>query len=328
MCILLEGGRGGNGSGSFARTKQCPRGVPDGGNGGKGGDVYFVLLDSAQDLGHLKQKYRAEDGGCGGASGKYGARGLDIHVPLPLGTVIEMVSPNRTSRAQFGEISPEGSSCILASRGGLGGRGNRSLGTNNHVFETGKPGDSYQFNLSLNTIADFGLIGMPNAGKSSFLALVSAAKPKIAPYPFTTLNANVGILLSDYTLESDTKIKIADIPGLIEGAHRNVGLGHGFLQHVMKSQSLVLVVDLSGEEPVRDAETVVGELGLYRAELTKRIRLIIANKTDRLTEKAVKTRLLALSLAFPQLEIVPLSARDGSGLEGVLEVLNKLKTSL
>lgn len=241
---------------------------------------------------------------------------------VPLGTLIYKIDSNG-SKTLLDECNDE-SKHVLVSKGGKGGRGNRSLRTNNHQHEKGGEGEEIQIELDMNTIADIGLVGQPNAGKSSFLACVSRSSPKIAPYPFTTLSPNLGVTV----LDDGNSVSIADVPGLIEGAHQNVGLGHEFLKHVKKSQNLILIIDISANDPIFDANSVVRELELYQKGLSKKIFLIIANKIDKLTDTLGSIRQLETN--FPETNVLPLSAKYGKGLHEVKgyisQFINKVKT--
>lgn len=204
---------------------------------------------------------------------------------------------------------------ILLAKGGKRGRGNRSLRTNNHEHELGFPGEENQIELDMNTIADIGLVGQPNAGKSSFLACISRSSPKIGPYPFTTLSPNIGIA----NLGNAHSVSIADVPGLIEGAHQNVGLGHEFLKHIRKNRKLILVLDVSSKTAIADANSVVKELELYEKGLSDKIFLILANKIDRLSNPELVIN--ELELAFPNYKIIPFSAKFKIGLEVVAKFI-------
>ena len=200
---------------------------------------------------------------------------------------------------------------IVVAKGGKGGRGNRALRSNNHQHEKGISGEEIQIELDMNTIADIGLVGQPNAGKSSFLACISRSAPKIAPYPFTTLSPNIGVVMFD----NRAPISIADVPGLIEGAHQNVGLGHEFLKHVRKSQKLILIIDASAKSPSQDALSVLKELELYQNGLSDKLFLILANKIDRLLQ--FKKVTLDLECTFPNIKVMPISAKHGFGVNEV-----------
>lgn len=206
---------------------------------------------------------------------------------------------------------------ILVAKGGRGGKGNRALRSNNHQHEKGFAGEGVQIELDMNTIADIGLVGQPNAGKSSFLACISRSTPKIAPYPFTTLSPNIGVV----SFDDRDSITIADVPGLIEGAHQNIGLGHEFLKHVQKNQKLILVVDLSTSSPAEDALSVVKELELYKKGLSDKIFLILANKIDRLPH--FKEIINEIEKAFPNTKVMAFSAKHKLGLAEVKEFIRR-----
>lgn len=347
--VRATAGKGANGIAAFDRSKTQIKGKPSGGNGGGGGSIIFRLDPSKNSLHHVPKRIFAENGQPGGKANMEGASGADFVLGLPPGTVVRelledeeklqtanarlryrmsLVDPidggnalrhleNRIHQTEF-EMSaevPERIVCV----GGRGGKGNLSFGKNNHECEKGHPGQARIFELDLNTIADFGLVGLPNAGKSSFLSAVSNAHPKIAPYPFTTLNPYVGtIQFPDYS-----SITVADIPGLIEGAHRNIGLGHKFLKHVVKSRALAYVVDFSRPDPYEDYEVVARELDLYKPGLSRRCRLIIANKIDLLEDpkhviESVKERL------DESIEIIPISAKMGIGIKDVTTYMKSI----
>lgn len=236
---------------------------------------------------------------------------------MPLGTIISKLD-TKGLKVKVDELNSQSAS-LLVSKGGKGGQGNRSLRSNNHLHEKGSPGEEVNLEIEMNTIADFGLVGQPNAGKSSFLASLSRSCPKVAPYPFTTLSPNLGVTV----LPDGTSILIADIPGLVEGAHKNFGLGHQFLKHVKKSDNLILVIDVSAKDPVSDADIVIKELDLYQQNMSSKIALIVANKIDRLG--ANEKTLQALRDRFDQVQVVPVSAKFGYGLELFKEMISKIK---
>jgi GTP-binding protein len=308
--VIVEAGNGGNGSGSFARDNFNPRGKCDGGNGGDGGNVLLIASESVNNLSHLDTLYRASPGVSGSSNGKYGMKGPDLHIPVPAGTAVFGVEEDG-SRFKLGDCDLIGTKMIVA-KGGKGGRGNRSLRSNNHSCETGKPGQRIKLELNMHTIADIGLVGLPNAGKSSLLATISRSSPRIAPYPFTTITPNVGVTF----LEEDMKLSIADIPGLIDGAHKNIGLGHQFLKHVVKNRFLALIVDLTLADPVEDARVIIKELDLYQNGLSKKIKFLVGNKVDKLeSDPQVIKRLQS---AFPQLTTLAISAKENTGINKLL----------
>lgn len=264
---------------------------------------------SISNLNHIRHEYRAFDGENGSSNGCYGTKGQDITFSVPLGTLIYKIDLNG-SKVLIDECN-ENLKKVLISKGGKGGRGNRSLRTNNHQHEKGFIGEENLIELDMNTIADIGLVGQPNAGKSSFLACISRSSPKIAPYPFTTLSPNIGVS----TFDDGQSFSVADVPGLIEGAHQNVGLGHEFLKHVRKSQNLILIIDISAKTPIEDALSVKKELDLYQKGLSDKIFLILANKIDRLPEH--RKIISELEHKFPHIKVVPISAKLKLGIDEI-----------
>ncbi|MEX1046925.1 MAG: GTPase ObgE [Actinomycetota bacterium] len=274
--LFVRGGEGGKGSASFRREPYKPRGGVDGGDGGRGGSVILEVSERVHDLSwpanHPHQ--RAEPGKPGASNKRRGAEGSDVVLQVPSGTVV------RDERGVVGDLVGEGTSLVVA-EGGRGGRGNASLsGRKNRAPRTAEPGETGEerrLELELRVVADVGLVGLPSAGKSTLLSKLTAAKPKIAAYPFTTLAPNLGIT------EGEARVVVADLPGLIEGAHEGKGLGHRFLRHVMRCRVLVLVVDLSSPDPAGDLQTVNEELAAYDPTLVSRPSIVAATKSD-LTE--------------------------------------------
>ncbi|MEA5000993.1 MAG: GTPase ObgE [Endomicrobiaceae bacterium] len=275
--IFITAGRGGDGCISFRREKYVPFGGPDGGNGGKGGDV-FIETDNKKitllDLSY-KPKFHAEDGAKGETSNKYGRYGKDLIIKVPLGTVIYK---NNELFADLKEIGQR----VLVAKGGRGGRGNSSFKTQTNtvprIAEKGEPGESSEIDLELRLIADVGLVGFPNAGKSTFLSVVSSARPKIADYPFTTLEPNLGVVSLN-----DRQVVIADIPGIIEGASHGKGLGFEFLRHIKRTKVLIYMIDVSGfdgKDPYEVYKILKKELKQYSKFLSKKHMLIALNKID------------------------------------------------
>ena len=278
--IYVKGGDGGNGCVSFRREKYVPHGGPDGGNGGNGGDVVFLVsgkIDTLLDL-TSRVKYIAENGGHGKGSTKRGKDGKDLIIELPRGTIIKDKEAGRTLK----DMSATGESIVIA-RGGRGGKGNKCFATSTNqvprVAEKGKPGEERWLMLELKLLADVGLIGMPNAGKSTLLSRISAARPRIADYAFTTLQPQLGIV----ELEDCRRFVVADIPGLIEGAHRGSGLGDEFLRHIERTKLLVHLVDVSPDarnSPAEAYHIVRNELQQYNPKLAEKTEIVIANKLD------------------------------------------------
>lgn len=275
--IFITAGRGGDGCISFRREKYVPFGGPNGGNGGKGGDIYIetdnkkiTLLDLS-----YKPKFHAENGNKGENSDKFGSYGEDLIIKVPLGTI---VYKNGELFADLQELGKK----VLIAKGGRGGRGNASFKTHNNtvprIAEKGEPGEVAEIDLELRLIADVGLVGFPNAGKSTFLSVVSSARPKIADYPFTTLEPNLGVVTID-----DKQFVIADIPGIIEGAHLGKGLGLEFLRHIKRTKVLIYLIDVSGfdgTDPYKTYKILSNELKKYSKYMSKKHMVIALNKTD------------------------------------------------
>jgi len=273
LTVFARSGRGGNGSSSILREPYNPRGGPDGGDGGKGGDVVFEVSTGVRDLSGLADQphLRAESGSAGGKRGKTGAEGKDLVILVPDGTRVE------DEHGLLADLVGSGIRAVVA-RGGRGGRGNASLATSRDRVpsgaEAGEPGEDKRLSVELRIVADVGLVGLPNAGKSTLLATLTAAHPKIADYPFTTLSPNLGVA------GEEERFVVADVPGLVEGAHEGKGLGHRFLRHVSRCRALVLVVDLSAPDPAADLATVRAELEAYDRAMAARPSLVAGTKRD------------------------------------------------
>ena len=319
--IFVKGGSGGNGCVSFRREKYVPHGGPDGGNGGKGGDVIFNVSDKIDTLLDLtsRVKYIAENGGHGKGSTKRGKDGKCLSINLPRGTIIKDKESDRILK----DMSTVGESIIIA-RGGRGGKGNKCFATSTNqvprVAEKGKPGEERWLILELKILADVGLIGMPNAGKSTLLSRLSAARPKIAEYPFTTLQPQLGIV----ALENYRRFVVADIPGLIEGAHKGVGLGDEFLRHIERTKLLVHLLDVSpyAKTDPSDAYHIVRkELSQYNPKLAEKKEIVIANKMDLLdTESGIKCiKSLEEKISKP---VCPVSMVTGKNLGTLINILS------
>lgn len=311
--IHVRAGNGGNGVATFRREKFIPFGGPDGGDGGRGGNVTLVGSRDVDSLLHLyyQPNQHARHGGTGMSKQRYGRAGDACTVKVPCGTEAR----DAQTGEWLGEILEEGQELVVA-RGGKGGLGNMHFATSTHQAPRectpGVEGENRRLQLELKLISDIGLVGFPNAGKSTLISRLSAARPKIAPYPFTTLHPHIGTMVyGDYR-----SLRIADIPGLIAGAHRGVGLGHDFLRHIERTRFLVLLIDLSGQEgrhPADDYFSLRRELELYRQELSERAHLVAANKMD-LPESA---RLLSEFIARTGLTPLPLSAQTREGVEAL-----------
>ncbi|NLX90910.1 MAG: GTPase ObgE [Firmicutes bacterium] len=315
--IFVRGGRGGNGAASFRREKYVPRGGPDGGNGGDGGDVILVASPHKNTLIHLSYRphLRAENGGHGQGNNKNGGKGRSLEVEVPVGTVIK-----DENGVQLGDLFRSGMKAVVA-RGGRGGRGNSSFATSRNrapgFAERGEPGEERTLLLELKLLADVGLVGFPNAGKSTFLSRVSAAKPKIADYPFTTLTPQLGVVY----LGEGRSFVMADLPGIIEGAHKGAGLGHRFLKHIERSRILLYILDMAGTEkrnPLEDYLKLKNELANYHEDLAKKPVIIAANKMDL---PGADQNLQRFRQQIFDGEIFPISAVTGDGIKNLLEAL-------
>lgn len=279
--INARGGNGGSGCVSFRREMFVPKGGPNGGNGGAGGSIYLVATAGVSNLVDLKYcpLVKAKTGGGGMGSDRHGAAGEDVLVAIPVGTVVRDIERDYELIA---DLCEDGQKFLLC-KGGRGGYGNRHFQSNRNKLprnaEPGTEGEERNLELELKTLADVGLIGMPNAGKSTLISAITDAHPKVAPYPFTTLHPVVGVI----EFEDFMRITVADIPGLIEGAHDNVGLGHHFLRHVERTRVLAYVLDMAGtdnRDPLEDLATLKEELECYRTGITDCTSVVIANKID------------------------------------------------
>lgn len=281
VIVSLKAGNGGNGCASFYRGKFLPKGGPNGGDGGKGGDVILLADENTQDLSAYRYtpSYKAENGESGRGQDQYGAGGKNTQLLVPLGTLVFDASGEKLLL----ELTKHGQKHVLL-KGGRGGKGNlhfkSSINRTPRQFTKGQEGEEGAFKLILKTIADIGLVGFPNAGKSSLTKMLTEAKPKTAPYPFTTLHPNVGVI--QYP-ERYTRLLLADIPGLIAGASQNRGLGHRFLRHIERCKALLFIIDMAGEDdrsPLEDYQQLLTELKAYDPALLEKPHLIAANKVD------------------------------------------------
>lgn len=278
--IQVSAGNGGDGCASFRREKFIPKGGPDGGDGGNGGSVYIRASKDTDSLLNLYYQplRRAEHGEKGQGKQCYGRGGKDLYIDVPCGTEVRLEETGEL----LGEVIKPGD-VLLVAKGGIGGKGNMHFVTSSHQapreFTHGTKGEIRTLLIELKTVADVGLVGYPNAGKSTLLAAISPAKPKIASYPFTTLHPIIGTI----EFEDYGRMKIADIPGLIDGAHKGVGLGHDFLRHIERTKFLLFVIDMAGVDgrnPTEDFRNLRKELKLYSPELARRPYMIVANKMD------------------------------------------------
>ncbi len=315
--VYLRAGDGGKGCAGFRREKFIPLGGPDGGDGGKGGDVWAVGDENVGDLERYQftPSLSAENGGKGAGRLKTGASGKDAELRVPPGTIIYSTETG----AFVAEVLRHGERILLL-RGGRGGLGNvhfkSSVNRAPRQFTYGGEGESGEFRLVLKTIADAGMVGFPNAGKSSLVSLLTPARPKIGAYPFTTLHVNIGTLKYPDRYEV---LKLADIPGLVVGASENKGLGHKFLRHIERCKVLVLLIDMAGTDgrkPADDYKNLVAELSLYSEELTKKPIIVAANKMD---EPAAVKNLKAFVKKYPQLDVIPISCLSEEGIPRLKE---------
>lgn len=321
--IQVRAGKGGHGCVSFRREKFIPRGGPDGGNGGEGGSVYLKAdsrLLSLYDF-RLKRRYEARNGRSGEGSQCDGKRGEDLVLHLPVGTLVFTEGPE--GERLLTDLS-EPDAEVLVARGGRGGKGNEHFKSSTmrapRFAQPGEPGEEFNLRLELKILADAGLIGLPNAGKSTFISRVSAARPKIAAYPFTTLTPNLGVMIDE--ANPDRRMVIADIPGLIEGAHEGQGLGLRFLKHVERTRFLVHILsieDLGDDDPWAGFGLINEELRRFDPELAERRQIEVVNKIDLVDAERLEA-LQARARADGR-RIFFISARDDLGLEPLVEEL-------
>ncbi len=322
--INVKAGDGGNGAVAFRREKYVPAGGPSGGDGGRGGDVVLVVDPNLRTLidYHYKKHYKAERGEHGRGKDQHGRDGADLILRVPPGTVV------RDAGGAFCVDMVKPGQRLVVARGGKGGRGNARFVTPQmrapRFAEHGDPGEERWLELELKLLAEVGLVGFPNAGKSSLLRRISAARPKVASYPFTTLEPHLGLV----KIGEDDSFVVADLPGLIEGAHDGHGLGHRFLRHVERTRVLIHVVDTAGTEgrdPREDVRVINRELELYNPDLVDRPMVIAANKMDL---PGAAENLALLRREFPNVKIYPISALNGTGVDALLhEVYNILKAT-
>ena len=324
--IFIRAGKGGDGHVSFRREKYVPDGGPDGGDGGKGGDVIFVVdegLNTLTDFRHIT-KYRAQDGEPGGKRNCHGANGADVVLKVPPGTVIKDSETGKVILDMADKKEP-----VVLLNGGRGGRGNRNYVTSTmqapKYAQPGQPAKELIVDLELKCIADVGLVGFPSVGKSTFLARVTNARPKIAEYHFTTLTPNLGVV----DLGEHNGFVIADIPGIIEGAAEGVGLGLEFLRHIERTKVIIHIVDaasVDGRDPVNDVKIINEELKKYNKDIESRPTVIAANKIDALDEIGYETVIEMLKEEFEKdgVKIFPISAVSGKGISELLWYVNDL----
>ncbi|MCX7921730.1 MAG: GTPase ObgE [Clostridia bacterium] len=325
--IYIKAGDGGNGKVSFHREKYVAAGGPDGGDGGRGGDVIFVVDEGMRTLVDFryKRKFKAENGENGGSANCTGRSSDDLIIKVPQGTIVR----DETTGRVLADLTKPGQSAVIA-KGGKGGAGNQHFATPTrqvpNFAKSGDPGEEYWVLLEVKSIADVGLVGYPNVGKSTILSMVSAARPKIADYHFTTLEPNLGVV----RLDKGSSFVIADIPGLIEGAHQGVGLGHEFLKHVERTKLLVHVVDIAGtegREPLKDFEIINDELKQYNPVLASRPQVVAANKID-VPGAEENLKAFTDAVVAKGYRVFPISAATNKGLRELMFVLGEMLDNL
>ena len=325
--ILIKAGNGGNGAISFRREKYIAAGGPDGGDGGKGGDIYFIVNPDANTLidFRYKKKFKAENGNNGEGARKSGKSGEDLYIKVPIGTIIK----DAKTGAILADLSEKGQKELIL-HGGKGGKGNSNFATSTRQAPRfaggGEEGEEKELILELKLLADVGLIGFPSVGKSTILSVVTAARPKIADYHFTTLEPNLGVVKPEY----GESFVIADIPGLIEGASKGAGLGTQFLRHIERTRLLLHVIDVSGSEgrnPVEDFYTINKELKKYSEKLSSRKQIIVANKIDSMQDEKLYNELEKLA-KDKGLEIFKISAATNKGVKELIQHVSQVLKTL
>ena len=325
--IHAQAGKGGNGAIAFRREKYVAAGGPDGGDGGKGGDVYFKVDKDANTLIEFRytKKFKAENGQNGEGGHRYGKSGEDLYIPVPIGTIIKDA---KTEEVLADLSEPEEIALIL--KGGRGGKGNSHFATSTRqaprFAQDGEPGEEKELILELKLLADVGLIGFPNVGKSTFLSVVTSATPKIANYHFTTIEPNLGVVKTEF---GDSFV-IADIPGIIEGASEGTGLGIQFLRHIERTRILLHFIDVSGMEgrnPVDDYYKINEELKKYSDKLSKRTQIIVANKIDSMQDEKLYSELEKVANENNQ-KIFKISGVTGEGVNDLMKYVSDLLKTL
>jgi GTP-binding protein len=328
--IHVAAGSGGRGCLAFRREKRVPRGGPSGGDGGHGGSVYIVTNHHTNTLINYRYhpEFAAQRGQHGQGSNRTGHRGADLELPVPIGTLVYEKTGDQSEPFRLLADLTETNQRVLVARGGRGGLGNAHFATSTNraprKVQPGEPGEEKDLRLELKLLADVGLVGFPNAGKSTLISRISAARPKIADYPFTTLTPNLGVV----GMSDNRSFVVADVPGLIEGAHRGLGLGHRFLRHLERTRVLIHVVDVSGArpQPAEDLDAVRRELELFRPELASKPQIVAANKIDALSDDELARSLEARARAL-RLPCFRISAVAGTGVPALLETAWELLSS-
>jgi GTP-binding protein len=326
--IHVEAGSGGRGCLAFRREIRVPRGGPSGGDGGRGGTVSVVASAHTNTLINFRfhPEFSAERGKHGEGSNRTGANGDDLELAVPIGTLVYERTGDPDAPVRLLADLAEAGQRVVVARGGRGGMGNAHFASSTNraprKVQPGEPGEVKDLRLELKLLADVGLVGFPNAGKSTLIARISAARPKIADYPFTTLTPNLGVV----RLGDDRSFVVADVPGLIEGAHRGLGLGHRFLRHLERTKVLVHLIDVSGasgRDPVQDLDTLRRELELFQPTLAAKPQIVAANKLDAVDPDEADAVLEALSrrAAVLELPFFRISAATGAGVPGLLEAM-------
>ncbi len=317
VVITIRSGRGGDGIVSFRREKYVPKGGPDGGDGGAGGDVIFVVdkrLRSLYEL-KLKKSFKAENGKPGQNKNRTGARGKDCIIYVPPGTVVK----DKETGELIADLTGERDRFIVL-KGGRGGYGNSRFATSVNraprISKPGEPGKEREVLVQLKIIADAGLVGLPNAGKSTLLSVLTRAKPKVGDYPFTTLYPNLGVM--DY--KDNLQFVIADIPGIIEGAHKGQGLGIRFLKHIERTKLLVIMIDLTDTWYDKTYSTIIGELKSYSKSLLNKKRIIVGSKADIVDKKSIESFIKT----FDSEDVVTVSSATGYGIESLKDKMAKI----
>ena len=320
--ILVRSGKGGNGMVHFHREKFVPRGGPDGGDGGRGGNIILEVRTTLNTLSAFRHvsRYIAKDGSNGGSNNKSGKSANDLVIPVPPGTIIY----DAISGDLIGDLTSPGQRLTLC-KGGRGGRGNQHFATPSRqaprTAEKGEPYEEKRLRLELKLIADIGIIGVPNAGKSTLLSVLTNAKPKVASYPFTTIEPNLGVA----QIDDEHSVVLADIPGLIEGAHQGAGLGHDFLRHIQRTRVLIHILNGESEDPLADFSQINSELSLFDPQLAKKPQIVVLNKIDQ-PEVLEKLPKIEKALKKKKVEIMGISAMARTGVrETLLKAAAKLQ---